>query len=353
MVDTVDPGAAALDTNVNQQAAPAEVAELEKGLGLTPPATTPANPTGTPGAEASGANGEGLGEDDDEDTARRDPELEQAATDEEREAIRERRRHERKDRRTRAKERQATLERTVQALTTQNQQLAEQMYAIQNANTGAQLAQVDAAIAQANQAAEHFKSIVADATTKGDGRTAAEATEAMIAARNRASQLAGLKQNAAQQANRPKPLNPIMVSQAKNFLTENSWYGGPQSQDPDSRVLNALDNSLAAEGWDPTTNEYWQELKVRGAKYLPHRFGAAAVPGGQNSAYNGANGPRAAKTPVAGSGGDSANVQKTGGVTYGLSAERVKAIKDAGAWDDPKRRDSMIKRYQEYDKSTR
>jgi hypothetical protein len=31
--------------------------------------------------------------------------------------------------------------------------------------------------------------------------------------------------------------------------------------------------------------------------------------------------------------------------TFTLSAEQVRAMKDAGFWDDPKKRASMIKRY--------
>ena len=41
------------------------------------------------------------------------------------------------------------------------------------------------------------------------------------------------------------------------------------------------------------------------------------------------------------------------GNTITLSRERVQAIKDAGAWDDPVRRSKMIKAYTEFDKQNR
>lgn len=273
------------------------------------------------------------GDEDDEKTAKVDSELEEAETDEAREEIRARRRAERKSRGQRNRERVENLERALQAITDQNRALQQQVSAIQDVNAGSQLAQVDTAITQANQAAEHFKSIIADAASKGDGKTLAEATEYMIAARTKAQQLADFKANATQAMNRPKPLDTRLVSKSQQFLGKNTWYGGPNSADPDSKVLTALDNSLTAEGWDPTTDDYWRELETRASKYLPHRMVKAAP----------AVRPR---TPVAGGSTPSAS----GGAAFTLSPDRVQAIKAAGMWEDPAARAKMIKTYRDYDK---
>lgn len=273
------------------------------------------------------------GDEDDEKTAKVDSELEEAETDEAREEIRARRRAERKSRGQRNRERVENLERALQAITDQNRALQQQVSAIQDVNAGSQLAQVDTAITQANQAAEHFKSIIADAASKGDGKTLAEATEYMIAARTKAQQLADFKANATQAMNRPKPLDTRLVSKSQQFLGKNTWYGGPNSADPDSKVLTALDNSLTAEGWDPTTDDYWRELETRASKYLPHRM-AKAAPAAR---------PR---TPVAGGSTPSAS----GGAAFTLSPDRVQAIKAAGMWEDPAARAKMIKTYRDYDK---
>jgi len=272
--------------------------------------------------------------DDDEKTAKVDSELEEAETDEDREEIRARRRQERKSRAQRNRERVEALERNLQAITEQNRALQQQVSAIQDVNAGSQLAQVDAAIQQANQAAEHFKAIIADAATKNDGKTLAEATEYMIAARTRAQQLGEFKTNAARAMNAPKPLDTRLVSKSQQFLGKNTWYGGPTSTDPDSKVLTALDNSLTAEGWDPTTDAYWAELEARTAKYLPHRVARAGAP---------VNKPRSS---VAGSGTPSAS----GGAAFTLSPERVQAIKAAGMWEDKAARAKMIQSYRDYDK---
>ena len=276
---------------------------------------------------------EEVDEDEDERTAKVDSELEEAETDADREAIRERRRHERKSRGRRNRERVEALERNLQAVTEQNRTLQQQVSSIQDVNTGSQLAQVDAAIAQANQAAEHFKSVIANAATKGDGQTLAEATEYMIAARTRAQQLSEFKNNASRAINAPKPLDTRLVSKSQQFLGKNQWYGGPTSNDPDSKVLTALDNSLTAEGWDATTDAYWTELEARAKKYLPHRSQTPVV-------------RKLLTSPVPGGGASPG----TAGATFTLSPERVAAIKSAGMWDDPAARAKMIKGYREYDK---
>jgi len=274
--------------------------------------------------------------DEDEKTAKVDEELESAETEEDREAIRARRRIERKSRAQRNRERVEALERNLQAITEQNRALQQQVSSIQDVNAGSQLAQVDAAISQANQAAEHFKGIIANAATRNDGKTLAEATEYMIAARTRAQQLTEFKANATRAMNAPKPLDTRLVSKSQQFLAKNQWYGGPTSADPDSKVLTALDNSLTAEGWDATTDEYWTELESRAKKYLPHRL---AQPAPAKRPVN----------PVAGSSTQPSSGANGGGFT--LSPERVAAIKAAGMWDDTAARAKMIKSYRDYDKS--
>ncbi len=274
--------------------------------------------------------------DEDEKTAKVDSELDEAETDEAREEIRARRRSERKSRGARNRERVEALERNLQAVIEQNRVLQQTVSGIQDVNAGSQLAQVDQAIQQANSAAEHFKSIIAEAATKQDGKTLAEATEYMIAARTRAQQLTTFKDNATRAMNQPKPLDQRLVTRSQEFLGKNSWYGGPTSIDPDSKVLTALDNSLTAEGWDATTPEYWVELERRKEKYLPHRAQ-------QRPARTDAK-PR---SPVAGG-----STQSGGGTaSFTLSSDRVQAIKQAGMWEDPAARAKMIKNYRDYDKA--
>jgi hypothetical protein len=117
---------------------------------------------------------------------------------------------------------------------------------------------------------------------------------------------------------------------AETWLERNKWYD-PTATDADSRIALTVDQTLAAEGWNPKTPQYWDELDARLKKYLPHRY---------VSGHN--KGKPVNKSPVAGSGREEAGSSGSGG--YRLSADRVQAIKDAGAWDDPKARAEMVKR---------
>jgi hypothetical protein len=42
-----------------------------------------------------------------------------------------------------------------------------------------------------------------------------------------------------------------------------------------------------------------------------------------------------------------------GGNEFRLSPERVRAIKEAGRWDNPTEREKMIRKYAEYDRMNR
>ena len=295
-----------------------------------------------PTGDEEGSDAPAKDDEDDEgeeSTAKVDSELDEAETDEERDEIRKRRKDERKNRGARHRERVEALERNLSALMEQNRTLQQQVGSIQNANTGSQLAQIDQAIKQATNAAEHFKGVIATAVTQQDGKTAAEATEYMLASRRRAEELATFKTNATRSMNAPKPIDPELVNKSQSFLGKNKWYGGPQSNDPDSRVLTAIDNSLAAEGWNPTTDAYWSELEKRAAKYIPHRIPVASAT--QSRPRN----PTGGSSNSAGSG--------EGGTTWNLSVERKQALQDAGLWDDPEKRKRAIKSYHSYDQQNR
>lgn len=289
-------------------------------------------------------------DDDEADaTGKVDAELDAAATDAERDEIRRQRRESKKMRRDRAKAREAEKDRTIQMLQQTVAHLNDRVARTENVTTGTQLAALDAEIGKTRDAVAQFKNIVADATTKGDGVRAAEATEHWLKAQRRQEQLEGIKAQATQPRERQesRPLNPAVATNAASFVGRHKWYAGAQSQDMDSRILTVVDNSLAEEGWNPATPEYWSELEKRAAKVLPHRFGAKNSPPQKGGSYTSDSGQRA--SPVAGAGGGAAS---TGGkaVSYSISAERVKAMKDAGIWDDPKARDSQIKAYKEYDR---
>jgi hypothetical protein len=112
-------------------------------------------------------------------------------------------------------------------------------------------------------------------------------------------------------------------------METNPWYD-PAGNDEDSQIAKIIDQRLHKEGWDPNTEEYWDELNDRLQKRLPHRYNQSDEP------------RRKPRSVVTGSGRESA---PRGGAQFVLSPEQVRAMKDAGFWEDPEKRAKMIKRY--------
>lgn len=260
----------------------------------------------------------------------------ESITDDEREAIRARRREERRNRKQHAKEREDTLKRELAARDAVINELRARQDAIEHRNTGSELAQLDTAKRNIAQAYNYYKDQIRVASEKGDGASVAEATEKMIQAQRKFDEIASTEAAFRQAKTAPQPLDPRLASHAQRWMSENRWYD-PNARDQDSLVARTVDQRLAEEGWDPTTEAYWDELSARVKKYLPHRISDGKM-----------NTQAKPKAVVAGSGRDSGSSGKTG--TYKLSAERVQAMKDAGIWDNPEKRAEAVKRYREFDK---
>jgi hypothetical protein len=92
--------------------------------------------------------------------------------------------------------------------------------------------------------------------------------------------------------------------------------------------------------------EYWTELDARLQKYLPHRFTNTSSVSYTESNPN----ARRSTPPTGGSGQDGRPSSST---QYRLSPERVRAMKEAGMWDDPDKRKKMIQRYMDQDKNSK
>jgi hypothetical protein len=125
---------------------------------------------------------------------------------------------------------------------------------------------------------------------------------------------------------------------AERWLKKNSWFD-TQARDTDSRIAKVIDQELAADGWDPSDSEYWDELDSRLSARLPHRYTSK---GGKTQRSAG---------PTASSRVANTASAKPGTIT--LSRDRVQAIKDAGAWDDVEKRNKMIRAYASYDRANK
>ena len=248
-------------------------------------------------------------------------------------------REQRTKRRQLQKQAKERSQRELALLREQNAELMRRMQAIEG-NTLTQQAQsieqqYNAALYEAQQA----ETIIARAVEAGNGEDVAVAMRLRDEAKERAQQLAYAKQQAeqyAQQAVQPQA-DPRVVDYAKQWLDANPWYN-PQGRDEESSITKAIDNSLAAEGWNPASEEYWHELTRRVA---------ARIGGSDNAATRREAAPRR-KAPPTGNTREHAPASTKNEVV--VTPERKQAMIEAGVWDDPVARNRYLKAYQAYDR---
>ena len=285
------------------------------------------------------ASSEEDGDDHQDDSANEDD----GEDEDEREKIREARREERKLKKELAKQREASAKHKISALERRNEELAKRLAAIESTAASFQFAQVDKAIEDEATRVEYAKMKLLQASQNGDAEGQVEYLEQLTEAKQRLAQIQAHKKQQLENARQPKqnvpnPISTEVQRNATDWLRKNKWYD-PQARDTDSRIAKVVDQELAADGWDPADPEYWDELDNRLQARLPHRYSA------KTGASTRRGGPTASSR-TANPSGKTAN-------TITLSRERVQAIKDAGAWDDPVKRNKMIKAYSAYDRSNK
>jgi flagellar biosynthesis chaperone FliJ len=261
--------------------------------------------------------------------------------DPEREKLRQARREERQLKKKIHREKAKESNHLINMLKKQNEAMAQRVAELEKRTAGADMARMDKAIEDAQLRLQYAKLKIAEATKAGDGQGVANAQEAWYDARRNLESLEAMrkKSTAEPRSNVPQAPDPRLQRHASDWMTRNEWYD-PNGRDTDSKIAAQIDAELSDEGWDATSEEYWDELDNRLSKYLPHRYGSK-----QESAAP----ARRPRTPVTGSGRESSPAARPG--EFRLSPDRVKAIKEAGKWDDPVERQKMVRRYAEYDKS--
>jgi hypothetical protein len=264
-------------------------------------------------------------------------------TDEDRAKIREARREERRLKKELNKQREATSRNKISALERRNAELAERLIKLENTAASYQFAQIDKAIEDEATRVEYAKMKMLQAAQENDASAQIEYLEQLTDAKQRLQQAQFYKKQQIEQAKAPKQNVPTPIAEevqrnATQWLKKNSWYD-PQARDTDSRIAKVIDQELAADGWDPSDSEYWEELDNRLSARLPHRYTSK---GGQQTRRAG---------PTASSRVANTTSARPGTIT--LSPQRVQAIKDAGAWDDVEKRNKMIRAYASYDRSNK
>ena len=230
----------------------------------------------------------------------------------------------------------------------ENEEFKRRLGQLERNTKAEQLTRIDKNIEDAQVRLEYAKMKLAEASQNQDGQAVVEATmllqnvqeefRALSQLRNQADH--ELKNNNQQEA--PQQ-NQRVAKLAAQWMRRNPWYN-PQSNDADSRVAKKMDELLSAQGWDPEDDDYWEELTARLQKELPHRY--------NDSNDDESRGVRRPRNVVGSSGREaSAAYGGTNRSQFILSPDRVKAMKEAGAWDNPERKARMIKQFIAYDRA--
>lgn len=283
---------------------------------------------------------DGENQNDDDRLSSSDESNQDSADDKEREAIRERRRLEKLERKDRRDKAIARDKIELDFLAKRNDEL-ERRLAAQEARAHQQdVSQVDAALREAIKEAQMADQVIAKAVSAGNGDDVSTAMRYREEALNRARQLEALKGRHSEQqpaqSQRAPSVDAEVLEHAKDFLEDHSWYD-PQGRDEKSAVVLAIDNAMAREGYDPKSDDYWDELRARVKRRLPDAFEKSA--GDKREPRGG---------PAVGSGREHAPTS-TRREVY-ISTERKQALIDAGVWDDPVLRAKYVRRYADYDK---
>jgi hypothetical protein len=221
-------------------------------------------------------------------------------------------------------------------LSRQNQDLLERLSVLAKKSHGSDIARLNKAIDDQGSRILFAKQKIKEATETGNGELLTSAQEMWFEARRQFEALEAIKKKATAQ---PKQRtiaapDPQLQRFANEWMESNPWYD-PNGKDMDSKVALKIDQAMAEEGWNPKTREYWDELNNRLQRYIPHRYteGVDERPS-----------QRRPRNVVTSSGRESAS-SSGGKNTFTLNPDQVRAMKDAGMWDDPDKRAKMIRRY--------
>ena len=259
----------------------------------------------------------------------------------EREVIRERRRLEKKERKERREKAIGRDKIELNFLRQRNDELERRMMAVETSAKQNTITDLDRQIQAAIQEADTAERIIAKAIEAGNGE---DVTKAMRFRDQAVAKAQQLSQHKYQQEQQPvvqpqQDVDSAVVTFAKDFMESNKWYD-PSGKDEDSAIVLAIDSRLSQEGYDPRTEEYWDELQDRVERRLPEKFAK------QERAVRKPQGG-----PAVGSGKEHAPTS-TRKEIY-ISPERKAALIEAGVWDDPVLRQRYIKRYADFDRQNR
>jgi hypothetical protein len=286
------------------------------------------------------------------------------------ETVEERRARRKKERQARNAKRRGTgqaKDKLIEQLQADRQVMMERIAAIEGRNFNYDVTGLSDKLAQINSQLLQAKDTMSTCVKAGDGDGVAEVTEIQYQLRDQKRQIEFALQRAEQQRRQGQEhsaqetqaaqggqvsgaqISPTVITQAVAFAQKLKWYD-PKGKDQDSLIVQAIDNAVTEEGFNPETTEYWEELEDRVRDQLPHRFKTRAKPNQEADTTTTvrSSGPRMASS----SGTANGNGRRLGRNEVYVSPERKAAMVAAGAWEDPKKRARLLARYAEADRES-
>ena len=229
-------------------------------------------------------------------------------------------------------------ERELAFLRAENEEFKRRLHAVEKRTTEFDQQAADQRLNETANEIQTVDRIIAKAIEQGQGEDVAKA----LAIRDQLMERRRQLESAKSQKVEPKKEgpDPRVAAYAKEWISVNDWYD-PRGGDDDSAIVQAIDKRLAAEGYNPATEDYWVELDNRVAKRLPHRYGEEAVE----------EAPKAKKRGGPPVGGKREHAAPSTRKEVYISPERKQALIDAGVWDNPDLRQKYIRRYADYDRN--
>lgn len=189
------------------------------------------------------------------------------------------------------------------------------------------------------QEAQQAERIMAAAMQAQNGEDHTAALRIRDAATQRAMNLRAQYEQLQQQKAQPSQAPGPVDAHRAEWLAANPWFDG-SGVDPDSAAVRAIDLQMQQQGLDPNRREYWQELSRRASQHFQ--------PAGDNDDMGDRDPAPRRKSPP--QGGRREHAPGSTRREIYVTPERKQAMQEAGVWDDPAKRNRMLKAYADYDR---
>lgn len=233
----------------------------------------------------------------------------------------------------------------LQQLQRENEEFKRRLSSVERESKENRVSRIDKHLEDQKVRLEYAKMKLSEAVAAGDGDAMVQAQTMWNEAQAAVGEFTRAKEAAMREArggdSAPR-VDPDIQRNAAKWMERNSWYR-PDTSDRDSQIAKKIDELLVTEGRNPSDPDYWDELDNRLQKALPHRY---------NDTSDGNSAVRKPRNVVGSSGREaSAAFGGNNRTQFVLSPERVKAMKEVGAWDNPVRKKAMIENFIKYDRA--